>query len=296
MLNLFENDSLVGHLHTMYIYSENPPISPLPITIQSHFRKSEWGYNEETGVTYFKSIFNPNRKNDYCDNFEEVLKRTSTIMSQAGITDFTIKRVDCCIDSYHDNLNEMFKLNKCLLLLIACAYKVKNLYQSTDPLLLNKKTLRGENRWFQIENYNKALESNHSDIVKNRFEMRALGLNNWGIDQIPLLANAWSKRFDKSLKYFEALQVECNAALFRQWGQEQGIQVKSISEFIRKYEDSFFTHKQLSKFLHSIGSCNAEKSAYNMAYQNEIELFSYKEIKLHTEKLKHSLHSFFNHQ
>lgn len=240
--------------------------------------------------TRFTYIINPNKTTAgeilrYSD-FESVFQ---DILEAMEIREYHKCRVDFRIDSMQDNYNELLKLNKCLILLLAYKYNINNRYQSFDPLLLDDLTIRIQNDYIEAENYNKGIQSPDGD-VKNRLELRTKGQRK--DKPVSDMITAWATKLDACVSVYGELQDQCNLALFKKWQNEKHGRVKSLSEFLRKYQDNIFCRKQLIGFFQMLNHGNAIKAADNFKRSNSIEFFTTKDIKDYIWLIKKSLQNY----
>jgi len=213
-------------------------------------------------------------------NYYSFRKAEEYILNKMGISKESCEysRIDFAFDTGNDDFDEYFKLNKCLILLIAEAYCIENRYEDTDPLTHKKKSICIKPQYFEIQNYNKYLE-NPDDPAKNRLELRSKRIRG---KAVPDLINQWIKRIQDLPKYYKGVQKNCNEELLKRWIEEYSIgKVRGIYEFLRKYDTNIYSSKQLESFFTEIGTENPRKSAYNFKSnsKNVIEYYSYKDLK-----------------
>ena len=244
--------------------------------------------NSATGEIIYKAIINPNKLNGYINTYEDLQKVFSAIIQEMGISNYRIARADFAVDSFEDNYNELHKINKCICLLLAVAYHIKNRYESTDPLSLKHLTTRIQSEYLECENYNKDIESDHTSPVYNRLEFRSKAILKVRKD-IPALVDDWCRRLEYSINCFDKLQNECNDYLIQRWNKERGIQVKSTSEFLRKYQDNIYTSRQIANFYSRLNYDKPESKAKNFKRYNSIEYFSLNELKSYTAIIRKAL-------
>lgn len=247
--------------------------------------------NPSTGEIIYKAIINPNKLNGYISTYEDLQKVFPVIIHAMGISNYRIARADFAVDSFEDNYNELHKINKCICLLLAVAYHIKNRYESTDPLSLDHLTTRVQNEYLECENYNKDIESDHTSPVFNRLEFRSKAVLKIK-KEIPILMDDWCNRLDYAVCYFDKLQDICNDYLIKRWGEEKDIKVKSISEFLRKYQDNIYSSRQIVNFYSRLGFDKPESKAKNFKRYNSIEYFSLNDLKSYTAIIKKLLKAY----
>ena len=120
------------------------------------------------------SIINPNKLFGDLYSFDECCTAVQTILAGAGIDDYQVIRADMRFDSPDLNhYREFQKLNRYLISALAVAYKVKNAYCSVNLFSQKQLSVAVKNKYFEIENYDKAAESHGKDPAASRFEIRS---------------------------------------------------------------------------------------------------------------------------
>ena len=247
--------------------------------------------NPDFDIKIYRYIINANKTgygnlNTYSE-FKEVFEYC---LDDMGIEKYNISRCDFSIDNYKDDFNQLFKLNKCIILMFSLMYSMDNRYQSIDPLMLDTLTIRVQNARMECEYYNKEIESSGRDKARNRLELRSKSIAE-GKD-IPILIGEWIKKLDNIIKFYDKLQYVSNKQLAKRWELERGIKVKSLTEFLRKYEEIIFSRKQLIAFFELIGVPNAPKRADNFKYANDIEYFTKGDLMFYIDIVKKSLREY----
>lgn len=211
-------------------------------------------------------------------------------------------RVDFRFDSFDDNYNELLKLNKLVVLLIANKYKITNRYQSYDPLTNEALTIRIQSKYIEAENYNKGLQE-PDGLVKNRLELRSKSLTADIAENEKEFREfeKWCVRLDKAITAdnFNDLISRINISLvdrFKDWSKLKG---HTLSNFITQYENCIFTSRQLEnlltllneKDLTSISNCKESAKKYKKRYG--LEFFSLNDLNAYKVKLIESGAGFF---
>lgn len=211
-------------------------------------------------------------------------------------------RVDFRFDSFDDNYNELLKLNKLVVLLIANKYKITNRYQSYDPLTNEALTIRIQSKYIEAENYNKGLQE-PDGLVKNRLELRSKSLTADIAENEKEFREfeKWCVRLDKAITAdnFNDLINRINISLvdrFKDWSKLKG---HTLSNFITQYENCIFTSRQLEnlltllneKGLTSISNCKESAKKYKKRYG--LEFFSLNDLNAYKVKLIESGAGFF---
>lgn len=233
--------------------------------------------NPTTGEIIYKAIINPNKLNGYIETCNDLQRVLPAIIQEMGISNYRIARVDFAVDSFENNYNELHKINKCICLLLAVAYYIKNRYESTDPLSLEHLTTRVQSEYLECENYNKSIESDHTSPVYNRLEFRSKAILKVNKD-IPSLIEDWCRRLEYAVSCFDKLQDKCNDYLIQKWNEEKSTQVKNVSEFLRKHQDNIYTSRQIANFYSRLNYDKPESKAKNFKRYNKIEYFSLNDL------------------
>ena len=276
-----ENIQLHCGIHTLSICSTvymNDTIRGI-----THIKKL---VNNKTGEAFYCTKINPNK---YADcrvlNYEQYSEILSNVIFDYGVKEYRLARVDFCFDSYQENFDELLKCNKLITLLLSLSCNLRNRYFSVDPLSLESLTVRVQSDYFEVENYNKHIESSGEDRAKNRLELRSKALMKTN-KNVPELVYDWILKLNKSVCYFDKLQDRCNRELFKQWKLENKSKIKNISEFTRKYQDNIYTMSQLISLYRLLGLKNPQQAVYAFNKRNNIEYFSVTDIESYLKLIK----------
>lgn len=292
-LKKLQDTELYCGIDTIQIESVSEPkdLQPLPIFITAsplfNKRQNTYYYRLNPDKANGKSIYNGT---DYFDTLEHMLTKANF--------DSPVKtRIDFRFDSLDENYNELLKLNKLLLSLIAIEFDIKNKYESRDFLELRHLCIRIQNNEIEVENYDKSIQEPTGN-VKNRIEFRTKQISK----NIPEKSKErkefkeWCKRLDKavSAKNFDELTKRLNTALIEVYNEEKTRKGFSLAKFLYKYEDCIFSHNQLKELFAEIGTFkDAAKQATEHKKRNYVEYFSLADIKRYVKKIKSSGNRFF---
>lgn len=260
------------------------------------FVRSEIVRKSDNSCSYY--ILNPDKGNDNlaiynCNDYY----RTVGFMLDTLKLDTPVKtRIDFRFDSFDKNYNELLKLNKVLLLLIACKYKVRNRYKSQDLLTDEELTMRLQTRYIEAENYNKGLQEPNG-FVMNRLELRSKALEHDTPEDKKEWYEfcKWCDRLDKAVSAanFDTLISRTNAALverYAEWTEKRG---HWISNFITHFENCIYTMKQLKQLLFMLGVNNCDQKAKDYKRLYDIECFSLRDLEKYKAKIIRSGVAFF---
>ncbi len=276
------------NIHTLSVRCEN--------YVEGDYRGVELikvSTDKETGVLFYTLKINPNkfvgREILSIVELEAVLVN---IVERVGASAFQLSRVDLKLDSFGaDDHKKNLKLNRLLVLLGAQSNNLRNRYESTDPLTLEHQTTVAKSDYYEIENYDKALQSNFKDEASNRLEFRSKALLKRK-KTIREITQEWLRKLDSLEFEYESLQASCNKALLEQWKKENGNTVKNVGEFLRKHQNNIFSSKQLVAFLEGIGYTNPKDGAYRFAARNHIQYIYVSDIRCYVAEIKKSVMQF----
>lgn len=216
----------------------------------------------------------------------------SHIMEVSKLQSSVKTRIDFRFDEYTAAYEDLYKINKLLLLLVAEKYDIKNKYQSIDLESAKLKTLRIQNKYLEMECYNKAEEENGS-LIKCRLELRSKALYNDEDEQNKEVRELekWLCRLetvtDKNGGTFAALIDRLNTHLIERYREHTDRkQIHSTSEFITKYADFIFTTPQLIDLYRRLGHKNPKVSASKYKRLHRIEFYSLRELRDYVNRIR----------
>lgn len=218
-------------------------------------------------------------------NYNIYEKVCNSMIEELELTNPAKTRIDFRIDSFDNNFTELLKLNKLLILLLEQTYKLKNRYQSTDPLTLDDLCVRVQNSRLEVENYNKGIEEPTGNVM-NRLEFRSKHLTDENLDKEYTEFEKWCARLEKAVtkEKYKALQDKQNEILVLKYGQEKDKGV-TVNEFLYKYQGNIWTSKQLCEFYHSLGYKDFEQQAKLYKRKKKIEYFSFGDLRYYVNKI-----------
>lgn len=221
------------------------------------------------------------------------------ILEDSGLQDTVKTRIDFRFDTYDTDYFDLFKLNKLISLLIAEKHDISNRYQSIDLKSGELKTARIQNKYFEIECYNKALEEPESGI-KCRLELRSKALYDKDSEDTKEIKelNKWLKELneiatDKAL--FASLTAGTNAYLkdrYKELTSKGKLKARDYSKFIIKYEDFIFSRAQLIDLYTKLGHKSAKTAASKICKEYNIELFRLKDLQGYVNQIEQAAAQF----
>lgn len=275
------------NIHTVTVISDTKPL----VDVQGVALKRICG--KENDKEKYSIHINPNNYiQDDINSLADFNRILEEIENTAGLTNCQLARADVKFDSYEENYDELLKLNKLVVLLCSITFHLDNRYQAIDPLTIDALTVRVQNDYYEVENYNKALESKYKDKAYNRLEVRSKALLKKTKKSIAEIIEDWLKKLEIVINEYERLQDICNTLLIKRWRLERNIKVKSFAEFIRKYQDNIYTRKQLILLYQDLEVKNPERSADKFKNRNEIEYISRNDLQAYYNILKKSATEF----
>jgi regulator of replication initiation timing len=243
------------------------------------------------------SIINPNKLFGDLYSFDECCTAVQTILAGAGIDDYQVIRADVRFDSPDLNhYREFQKLNRYLISALAVAYKVKNAYCSVNLFSQKQLSVAVKNKYFEIENYDKAAESHGKDPAASRFEIRSKCFKDQDLRKEFL--ERWPKRLEKAMKNLEEVQGAYNDALedlYREGLGADEVRFRSMTDFLIQYQDCIFCKKQLMEFLGRFPDRikNPVTYAENFKKRYKIEYFSESDIQYAVNEITRAAGEFF---
>lgn len=243
------------------------------------------------------SIINPNKLFGDLYSFDECCTAVQTILAGAGIDDYQVIRADMRFDSPDLNhYREFQKLNRYLISALAVAYKVKNAYCSVNLFSQKQLSVAVKNKYFEIENYDKAAESHGKDPAASRFEIRSKCFKDQDLRKEFL--ERWPKRLEKAMKNLEEVQGAYNDALedlYREGLGADEVRFRSMTDFLIQYQDCIFCKKQLMEFLGRFPDRikNPVTYAENFKKRYKIEYFSESDIQYAVNEITRAAGEFF---
>lgn len=243
------------------------------------------------------SIINPNKLFGDLYSFDECCTAVQTILAGAGIDDYQVIRADMRFDSPDLNhYREFQKLNRYLISALAGAYKVKNAYCSVNLFLQKQLSVAVKNKYFEIENYDKAAESHGKDPAASRFEIRSKCFKDQDLRKEFL--ERWPKRLEKAMKHLEEVQGAYNDALedlYREGLGADEVRFRSMTDFLIQYQDCIFCKKQLVEFLGRFPDRikNPITYAENFKKRYKIEYFSESDVQYAVNEITRAAGEFF---
>lgn len=282
-----EESNLYTGIDTIEVRSDTEIVTDVPADFAPKCTRK----NTITGECYYK--LNPDKGNNGLQiyNSTDYYTIRDYMLNVLNFINPVKTRIDFRIDSFDDNFEELMKLNKLLILLIAEEYNITNSYDSINPQTLEPICIRVQNQYIEAENYNKGIEEPDGNVM-NRLELRSKKLYSDSGENVKEYTEhlKWCKRLDKAVtkSNFERLQEKLNTALHNRYKIESQKKGFTLNEFLYKYQSSIFTSRQMSNFYKKLGFKDPVQSANKYKQRKGIEYFSYNDICSYVQKIKDS--------
>lgn len=233
--------------------------------------------------------------------FDKQLKKS---LSEMGIkkNEFIIRRVDFALNNGEpDNFQQLAKLHRFMVACIATRYRVANAYETIDLISRDVMSLSAKRSSFQVENYDKAKQSNGYSDFANRLELRSLRLMPKA-DIKEIFAEKWiNDRLGKSLTdaNIKKTLMKINNELLKKWTADQAKTKKNrrytgVQSFLLAWQDVIFSTMQMRELLRQMGVRNAENARKNFKKNHKIEYICKEDIKKSMKEMKKAINSYFD--
>lgn len=243
-----------------------------------------------------KAVINANKLNGDIFGYTDFGKAFNQILKNNNIGDYWVSRADFRLDSYRRaDYKDFAKLHKYMICAIAIGCNARNCYNTRNLWTNEQLSIAVKTGHFQIENYDKYVESNGTDIAMARLEERSMNSN--GLDIKRAFLHEWFDRWDKAISNLDKVQERYNAALMDIWEQDRESKPRkflSLREFIMSYQDCIFTRKQLIDLVTATGeSKNPESWAKTYVNRYGIEFISKNNVKTAVKEIRRATKEFF---
>ena len=195
-----------------------------------------------------------------------------------NLNDVELNRIDIALDTNNYTMQKDFKKMLFCYELLTIKHKKSDRWYTTNLNTLQRNTIKLYDSRFELEIYDKAKASNGVHPYETRVEFRYKRLSKDLKDSEVYLHKVMEKISEMDGKL---LQLEDNMSkrLIKLWEMDKG-NVKSFSEFVRKYNDYFYTLNILKEVYKSAGM----KGSYSNWLKefrrvNVLEFYTTKDIK-----------------
>lgn len=205
--------------------------------------------------------------------------------------DLVITRADFCINSCEPNsYDEYYKLHKLLIQCVGMRSKSNNRYTSSDYLTDEQRSIAFKSKKFEIENYNKAIESNGKSLYTNRLELRTIGnINDLQHDFL----REWRYRLNGCIDMIERVEQTCNDTLMHNFNECQCRQC--LYSFLQSHTDWLYSRRQARNLFSCMDAGKrTDKQATNLFDICKVESINKADILTLTAHIKSQMRAYFS--
>lgn len=281
--NKMDNIEVFAGVHTITVRSDKPAAVDVSTV--------DWVNDEDTksgskGKLYYYQL-NLNRYIGHdlwtLVEFSEAL--VSALQFLGLYLDWVFNRIDFRFDQLERNFTDLEKMHLLLIGTMVKKFDIANFWRSKHALTCVHLSTRAQNSRREIENYNK-FEQDPECPAGNRLEFRSHKLNEQCSVGDEMLAWIQLARTAVNREYSKVLD-KYNDSLMKLWQQDtQSRDVRTMGEFIRKYQDIIFSREQLRQFMERLGKPNPQTAANNQWQRNGLEEIGKKDLNRYLDKLE----------
>ena len=261
---------------------------------QADFVPKECRKNNKSGAYFYK--LNPDKySGTQIYNRTAFVNAVNEMFDYLQISNATITRIDFRFDSFQNDFEELEKLNKFLIMLVAYDDHFKNCYESIKPLLLAPLCIRSQSQYLEIENYNKSIEEPTGNVM-NRLELRSKKLYSKANADTKDLHEfeTWLKKLKKAISKtnIALLEDKLNESLIRRFAEERKHNTFTNNELFCKYQNSIFSKEQMMNLCTQLGYKNPTSQIQAYKQRKGIEFISHKNLQDYLQILESSFAKF----
>lgn len=208
----------------------------------------------------------------------EYLENALNELGIVELREVTMERIDIAIDTNDIDFKNDFKKLLFAFELLTIKHKRNARWYTTNLNSLQNNSIKLHDSRFELEIYDKGLESNNVYPYKTRLEMRYKRLNK-GVGDTDIYINKTLEKINQMDGHLETLEMNMANRLITLWELEQG-KIKSFSEFVRKYNDYFYTLNIL-KVVYKASGLKGSYSKWLEKFRitNKLEFYTKSDIK-----------------
>lgn len=215
------------------------------------------------------------------DNVKKFNTALEESLSEIGVVEMSnveLTRVDIALDTNNYTMQQDFKRMLFCYELLTVKHKKSDRWYTTNLNTLQRNTIKLYDSRFELEIYDKAKASNNMHPYETRIEFRYKRLSKDLADSEVYLDKVLDKIREMDGKLLQ-LEENMSKRLINLYQVEKD-NVKSFSEFVRKYNDYFYTLNILKAVYKSVGL----KGGYSnwlrdFRRSNQLEFYTSKDIK-----------------
>ena len=215
---------------------------------------------------------------DNVKKFNTALEESLSEMGVVEMSNVELTRVDIALDTNNYTMQQDFKRMLFCYELLTIKHKRDDRWYTTDLNTLQRNTIKLYGDRFELEIYDKAKASNNMHPFSTRIEFRYKRLNKDLADNEIYLKKTIDKVNEMDGKLLQ-LEENMSKRLIKLYQADKD-NVKSFSEFVRKYNDYFYTLNILKEVYKNSGMRGSYKNWLDTFRKtNTLEFYTSKDIK-----------------
>lgn len=228
---------------------------------------------------------------DNVKKFNTALEESLSDMGVVEMSNVELTRVDIALDTNNYTMQQDFKRMLFCYELLTIKHKRDDRWYTTDLNTLQRNTIKLYGDRFELEIYDKAKASNNMHPFSTRIEFRYKRLSKDLADNEIYLKKTIDKIEEMDGKLLQ-LEENMSKRLIKLYQADKD-NVKSFSEFVRKYNDYFYTLNILKEVYKSVGMKGSYKGwVDNFRLKNKLEFYTAKDIKELQKAMKKSVKTY----
>ena len=228
---------------------------------------------------------------DNVKKFNTALEESLNDMGVIEMSNVELTRVDIALDTNNYTMQQDFKRMLFCYELLTIKHKRDDRWYTTDLNTLQRNTIKLFGDRFELEIYDKAKASNNMHPFQTRIEFRYKRLSKDLADNEIYLKKTIDKIEEMNGKLLQ-LEENMSKRLIKLYQADKD-NVKSFSEFVRKYNDYFYTLNILKEVYKASGMKGSYKGWLdNFRLKNKLEFYTSKDIKELQKAMKKSVKTY----
>lgn len=228
---------------------------------------------------------------DNVKKFNTALEESLSDMGVIEMSNVELTRVDIALDTNNYTMQQDFKRMLFCYELLTIKHKRDDRWYTTDLNTLQRNTIKLYGDRFELEIYDKAKASNNMHPFSTRIEFRYKRLSKDLADNEIYLKKTIDKVNEMDGKLLQ-LEENMSKRLIKLYQTDKD-NVKSFSEFVRKYNDYFYTLNILKEVYKASGMKGSYKGWLdNFRLKNKLEFYTSKDIKELQKAMKKSVKTY----
>lgn len=228
---------------------------------------------------------------DNVKKFNTALEESLNDMGVIEMSNVELTRVDIALDTNNYTMQQDFKRMLFCYELLTIKHKRDDRWYTTDLNTLQRNTIKLFGDRFELEIYDKAKASNNMHPFSTRIEFRYKRLNKDIADNEIYLKKTIDKIEEMNGKLLQ-LEENMSKRLIKLYQADKD-NVKSFSEFVRKYNDYFYTLNILKEVYKNSGMRGSYKNWLDTFRKtNTLEFYTAKDIKELQKAMKKSVKTY----